>query len=308
MIEKEIFPHKRERQLCEEWKKEKDREKRRKIEEQLVSLYVYVGEYFKMSRPDPKQAKVYLQKALRYRPDHAIANYRLAHVYYAEAEYGKAAFHFERALSDERGGKLTDTQQLISCMLLANCGILLASKALKKIEEMEDSSYDEELVERYRGEILLQRAEDFARALYCIVTPDGRDIVAEERYFAEQEKCLPREVQLLISDGDGLLVRYEGGKWMTLDYASFYLLALLLHSERPLTGEEIRETLFFSFLERGVTEAAIRKMIERLRTRLSFWEEMIETTRIGSKAARRRQPSVSYRIFCRASDVFPWET
>lgn len=36
----------------------------------------------------------------------------------------------------------------LSHMLLANCGLLLALRSLKKMEEMEDSLYDEELVER----------------------------------------------------------------------------------------------------------------------------------------------------------------
>ncbi|MEC5189320.1 hypothetical protein GGQ77_003109 [Geobacillus thermodenitrificans] len=212
------------------------------------------------------------------------------------------------ALSEQADGELNDTQRMLSHMILVNCSLLLASKSLQTIKELEDSLYDEELVERYRGEILLQRVEDFERALYCIVTPTGRDIVAEERYFAEQEKCLPHEVQLLIeNDRDGLFVRYGGGEWISLDCTSFYLVALLLHSERPLTGDEIHKTLVFSFLEREVTEAAIRKMVERLRNRLPFWESIIETTRIGNRVARRRRPDVTYRIFCRASDVFPWE-
>lgn len=95
------------------------------------------------------------------------------------------------ALSEQADGELNDTQRMLSHMILVNCSLLLASKSLQTIKELEDSLYDEELVERYRGEILLQRMEDFERALYCIVTPTGRDIVAEERYFAEQEKCLP---------------------------------------------------------------------------------------------------------------------
>ncbi|MED3904413.1 hypothetical protein [Geobacillus thermodenitrificans] len=191
MLERVIFPHEQERRLLEERRKEKDREKRREIEKKLISLYVYVGEYFKMSRPDPKQAKLYLQKALRYNPSHAIANYRVAHIYYGEKEYAKAVYYFERALSEQADGELNDTQRMLSHMILVNCSLLLASKSLQTIKELEDSLYDEELVERYRGEILLQRMEDFEWALYCIVTPTGRDIVAEERYFAEQEKCLP---------------------------------------------------------------------------------------------------------------------
>ncbi|MBB6284494.1 tetratricopeptide repeat protein [Geobacillus subterraneus] len=57
-----------------------------------------------MSRPDPKQAKLYLQKALRYNPFHALAHYRLAHIYYGENEYAKAVHHFDCALSERADG------------------------------------------------------------------------------------------------------------------------------------------------------------------------------------------------------------
>ncbi|WP_231925944.1 hypothetical protein [Geobacillus thermoleovorans] len=83
----------------------------------------------------------------------------------------------------------------------------------------------------YRGEILLQRAETFVRALYHIVTPEGSEIVSEERYFAEQDDCHPDEVRLLIENHyDGLVVCY-GCKCVILNYATFYL---LLYSERLL--------------------------------------------------------------------------
>jgi hypothetical protein len=92
-----------------------------------------------------------------------------------------------------------------------------------------------------------------------------------------------------------------------LEYQSFYTLATILHSEQPMTGEDVQKILFQMFFSRDVTDAAIRKLFERLRARIPFWDDIIETTRIGNKAARRRKQGVSYRIFCRASDMFPWE-
>lgn len=305
MEEYEFFPHQEERRLLMEWKKEKDRKRREEIEDELIHLYVRFGEYFKMSgNPDPKQAKMYLQKALKRKPSHSVANYRLAH--YNEGRYAEAACHFHQALSGSMDEPLNDTQAMLSHMILVNCGIFLASNALKQMEKMETRPYDEETVERYRQAIFLHRIEDFHRALYRIITPESDEIVTEETYFSEQERFSLHEVMLCLSEQDGFVVRYAG-ELVKLEYQSFYALATILHSERPMTGEDVRETLFQSFFGRDVTDAAVRKMSERLRARIPFWDDIIETTRIGNKAARRRKQGVSYRIFCRASDMFPWE-
>lgn len=307
MEEYEFFPHHEERRLLAEWREEKDRKRREKIESELIHLYVRFGEYFKMSStPDPKLAKMYLQKALKRKPSHPVANYRLAHIYYNEGRYAEAAYYFHRALSGEREESLNDTQAMLSHMFLVNCGIFLASNALKQVEKMETRPYDEETVDRYRRAIFLQRIEDFHRALYRIITPKSDEIVTEETYFSEQERLLPHEVMLCVSEQNGFIVRYAEES-VKLDYQPFYVIAAILHSERPMTGEDVRETLFQSFFGRKVTDAAIRKMFERLRARIPFWDEIIETIRIGNKAARRRKQGVSYRIFCRASDMFPWE-
>jgi tetratricopeptide (TPR) repeat protein len=307
MEEYEFFPHQEERRLLAEWKKEKDRKRREEIENELIHLYVRFGEYFKMSsNPDPKQAKMYLQKALKRKPNHPIANYRLAHIYYNEGRYAESAYHFNQALSGSMDESLNDTQEMLSHMFLVNCGIFLAANALKQIEKMEARPYDEETVDRYRQAIFLHRIEDFHRALYRIITPESDEIVTEETYFSEQELLSPHEVMLCISEQDGFVVGYAS-EFIKLEYQSFYLLATILHSERPMTGEDVREMLFQSFFGRNVTDAAIRKMFERLRARIPFWDDIIETTRIGNKAARRRKQGVSYRIFCRASDMFPWE-
>jgi tetratricopeptide (TPR) repeat protein len=304
--EYKFFPHEEERRLLMELKKEKDRKRRKEIEDKLIHLYVRFGEYFKMSSiPDPKAAKMYLQMALKRKPNHPVANYRLAHLYYNEGRYAEAAYHFHRALSGSMDEPLNDTQAMLSHMLLVNCGIFLASDAFKQIEKLETKPYDEETVERYRQAIYLLRIEDFRRALYRMITPESDEIVTEETYFAEQERLSPHEVMLCVSEQDGFIVRYAEDS-VNLDYQRFHVLAVILHSERPMTGEDVRKTLFQSFFGRDVSDAAIRKMFERLRKRISFWDEIIETTRIGNKAARRRKPGVSYRIFCRASDIFPW--
>jgi len=305
--EYEFFPHHEERRLLAEWREEKDRKRREKIESELIHLYVRFGEYFKISsKPDPKLAKMYLQKVLKRKPSHPVANYRLAHIYYKEGRYAEAAYHFHRALSGSMDEPLNDTQAMLSHMFLVNCGIFLASNALKQIEKMETKPYDEEKVEGYRQAIFLNRIEDFHRALYRIITPESDEIVTEETYFSEQERFSLHEVMLCLSERDGFVVRYAG-ELVELEYQSFFALATILHSERPMTGEDVRKMLFQSFFGRDVTDAAVRKMFERLRARIPFWDEIIETIRIGNKAARRRKQGVSYRIFCRASDIFPWE-
>jgi tetratricopeptide (TPR) repeat protein len=307
MQEHLFLPHHEERRLIEELRGEKDPKRRQEIKKELIHLYIYFGEHFKMTnQPDPQQAKKYLQKVLKLQEDHPVAHYRLAHLYLKEKEYTKAAYHFDRALTGSREEELNETQKMLTHMFLVNCGIFIASNALEQIEHMEEAPYDEEKIERYRNHIFLWRKEGLDRALYRIITPEIDEPVPEEQYFLRQEQLEPHEVMLCISEREEIFVKFQSKK-KTLDIQSFYLLCMLLRSEQALTVEEIKTKLFDKFLEKEVTDAAIRKMFERLRERLPFWDDIIETVSIGNKVARKRKEGISYCIFCRASDVFPGE-
>jgi tetratricopeptide (TPR) repeat protein len=307
MQEHLFVPHLEERRLIDELRREKDPKRRQEIKKELINLYVYFGEYFKMSnQPDPQQAKKYLQKALKLQEDHPVANYRLAHLYFKEEDYSKAAYHFDRALTGSWEEGLNETQTMLTHMFLVNCGISISLNALEEMEFMEGAPYDQEMIERYRNHIILWSKESLNRALYRIITPEKDETVSEELYFLRQKQLEPHEVMLCISEREEIFVKFQSEK-RVLDIQSFYLLYMLLRSERALTVEDIKTKLFDKFLEKEVKDAAIRKMFERLRDRLPFWDEIIETKLVGNKAVRKRREGISYCIFCRANDVFPGE-
>lgn len=299
--------------LMERLREEKDRERQAQLRKDLVHLYVRFGEFFKMdTRPDPHLAKQYLKKALKMDPRHPVAHYRLAHLYYRENSYHRAAFHFMEALRHgwERG--LTDTQKMLSHMLLVNCGLDMMKESLSRLREMEESlNYDETLVEKYREMVYLTDLDHLNRALYRIITPLGERIVTEETYFRAQDEQGPDEVDLEISHGrmgvdHELVVRFRQ-EAVPLDYKQFFLVAYLLHAEEPLTYEKILTRYYWGFLKEKVQADTVRQTLRRINRKIFFFDQIMETAMAGGKAFLRRKEGIAYRIFCRASDLFPWE-
>lgn len=311
--EREYSLYQQVRAIQREYRREKDRKRRKRLKDDLIHLYVRFGEFLKMeTRPDPHMAKIYLHKALELAPFHPVAHYRLAHLYYQEGRYHQAAYHFLEALrsGEERG--LTGTQKILSRLLLVNCGIDMSRQALSQLREEEGTlDYDEELVEKYREMVYVLDLHHLHRALYRIITPEGDRIVTEEAYFTALDERLPHEVCLEISHGrsgfDNELVIRFGEDQVRLDYKQFFLVAYILHRDEPLTTGEIASCYYHRFLRDNMGEAAARKALERLNRQIPFFGEIIETTTVGRQAGRKRKAGISYRIFCRASDVFPWE-
>lgn len=307
-------------QLHQALRHEQDREQRNKIKKELAYHYVHFGEFFKLStKPDPVIAKRHLNEALRYDPGNPVAHYRLAHLYYNEGDYHLAAYHFNKALNVYTDISLNDIQKVISQMLLINCGIEIASRALKEYEEngqknlfdYDENLYNENLVERFEKVLYLSQLKDLNRGLYRIITPENDSIVTEETYFTQQDHVSSNEVMLVFEKGsyvgdDRMTIHFRHQK-VELDYKEFYLLAFLLHSENPLTNDEIQETYLERFLRVEANHNTIRKWFQRLREKIPFWDDIIEETTIERKAGRKRKDGISYRIFCRASDTFPWE-
>lgn len=243
---------------------------------------------------------------------HGEVDGRDAHLYYRENSYHRAAFHFMEALRHgwERG--LTDTQKMLSHMLLVNCGLDMMKESLSRLREMEESlSYDETLVEKYREMVYLTDLDHLHRALYRIITPQGERIVTEETYFRAQDEQGPDEVDLEISHGrmgvdHELVVRFRQ-EAVPLDYKQFFLVAYLLHAEEPLTYEKILTRYYWGFLKEKVQADTVRQTLRRINRKIFFFDQIMETAMAGGKAFLRRKEGIAYRIFCRASDLFPWE-
>lgn len=307
-------------QLLKALRHEKDTKQRKKLKKKVAHQYIQFGEFLKLgSKPDPVMAKRYLEKALTYDPDNPLAHYRLAHLYFNDGDYHMAAFHFYKALYEWADIKLNDIQKLVSQMLLINCGIEIALEALKEYEKnsskhlfnIDENLYQENLIERFEKELYLSKLNDLKRGLYRIITPENDSIVTEEKYFAEQDGISANEVMLVFEKGrytgDDRLTIHFRHEMVELDYKDFYLLSFLLHSEEPLTNDDIQKNYLEKFLHEESKPDAIRKWFQRLREKISFWDDIIEETTNNRKTGRKRKAGISYRIFCRASDTFPWE-
>ncbi|WLR52745.1 hypothetical protein LC040_07585 [Bacillus tianshenii] len=273
------------------------------LKAQLVNLYVFHGENFKMSaRPNKQMARNYLQKALRLSPKHAVANYRLAHLYYREHLFSLAVFYFERAL---KTGELNDTQKMLSYMFLSNCGFQIAKQALERKQELEGNcelEIDEDKVEQYEQEIFLTEPESLERLRYRIVTPDEKRIVSEERYYSYLDENSPETIYFILSD-EGMYIKYEG-ELRRLEVNKFWIAYVILKNDK-WTGNTTILNIFRNSLTYHVDihPDNIRQHLSGLRRVLPFWDSIIEMKQEHRHVLRRRKKGLTYCILCRASDL-----
>ncbi|WP_307334532.1 tetratricopeptide repeat protein [Caldalkalibacillus uzonensis] len=306
----EYFPHREEkrlRQQLSEAKRKRNKEEEAKIKKQLVRLYLFHGENFKMAeQPDPEQAEKYLRKALALDQKHPVAHYRLAHLLYRKREYAEAIHHFKKALDGTDQEQLDETQVLLTQMFMVNCGIFLVKESVGEIEFIQNNAYaqyNSALIEKYKSEILVTSADMLERMLYRKISPDGSEVISEDYYNELYDYPEANQVLLSISD-EGYEVAFAG-KRKKLEKTSFYVLFILIQADRYMTYEDIKVQLFDKYFEQERSEASIRQTIRRLKERLPFWEQMIESQIIDNKIGRRRKSGLTYLILCRASDILP---
>ncbi|WP_158651522.1 tetratricopeptide repeat protein [Mesobacillus jeotgali] len=296
-----------------EAKKDRDKTKQRLIEERLVKLYVSQAEYFKMAeKPDPNIATRYLQEALRLKPDHPVANYRLAYLYYRNEEYTKAILHLGKALDGSSTEGLNDTQTLLANMFMVNCGIRIAKESILEVQSIEENLYSElekERIEKYRNEILVLDEDTFERMFYRKIENGIASRISESEFAAFQPKG--KQVILRISD-QGREIIFPDGFKLTLNPVSFYIFYGLLTAEELITYRDLqRKIRLWSELE--VTEDNIRKNISRFSRNIPFWHVFFHSANVVNLETNRNV--VGYRIaegfnsciLCRGDEVLPGE-
>ena len=119
-----------------------DRDKRRHLEDELTNLYVRQAEYSKFSEmPDYDAARRALTMAIRLRPKHPLANYRLGYIHYVNRQYAEAILHFSRALDGTVDVALSNIQTTLTHMFVVNCSIYLARESLAELEYREHEAH-----------------------------------------------------------------------------------------------------------------------------------------------------------------------
>jgi tetratricopeptide (TPR) repeat protein len=304
-----IVPSAEEKDLLKEYNEARrygEKEKMLRKRDALVHLYVYYGDYFNSAIPTLVLSEDYLQKALALNENHSLANYRIAHIHYKNRKYLEALNSFKKSLIGSEIEKLNETQEMLAQMFIVNCGVLIAKEARKEIESIKINAsvhYDEKLVNRYRNEIFVSSEKMIDRMIYCKITPQQKEIISEDIYSSIMEMEEIDRILLSISD-QGYEVKFHGQK-VALDIPSFYIFYTLLKSNQFITGEDIRKQLFDKYLEQSISDSSLHKTFNKLKERLSFWDQIIETTTVGSKTARRLKSRFSYCVLYRASDILP---
>ncbi|MET3289295.1 UNVERIFIED_CONTAM: tetratricopeptide (TPR) repeat protein [Brevibacillus sp. OAP136] len=314
MVEKEeehLVPYQEEIALKEKRKaalKRGDRQECEHYTSSLVALYVFYGESFKMSdRPDPYSAKKCLEKALSLQNDHPVANYRYAHLLYAERNFAKAAYYFKKALDGNRTQSLNDTQSLISQIFTVNCGILMAKEAIKEVDYLQNNrhaSFDTKLIANYADRMLVDSEEMLTQYLYLRINSDGSKPISEERFFEEQEAAGDQDVLICVTQRSRELV-FRGSR-EPLSQTEFFVAHTVLKSVEFIQVKDIYASLFEDCpLETVITPEAVRQCLRRLSNKLTFWDLVVEADTRGKYSARKRREGLRYTLLCQSNVVLP---
>jgi hypothetical protein len=294
----------------QEAKNQKDWKQVEKLKLDLVAFYVHYGEHFKMSdRANPDEAMYFLEKARKMIPNHAIANYRLAHLYYRQNLFEKAALHFRTAIDSTTPTTLNDIQSYLAHLFLANSGILIAKTIVPSIEKWQVKSNveDDPLVEKYRHELLVTSEKTMDRLFYRKVSRTREELIPSEDHFILMDEN-PNDTVLLIIDEEGAYHIKLGEKIKRIHFVDFLLIYTILMSDKPVTNEVICEKLFnFNDPDREYipNETKIRRELSRLKEEIPFWDEIMETSQIGRKTGRSLNQGMKFFVLCKVWDQLP---
>ena len=282
-----------------------DRDNRKQLEDELTNLYVRQAEYSKFSEtPDYGAARRALAMALKFRPNHPLANYRLGYILYVKRQYAEAIRHFSRALDGTVDAALSDIQTTLTHMFVVNCSIYLARESLAELEYREHEEHPDEAarLNKYRNELLVGDEQLFDR-LYYRKIQDGMETLINERSFQEYQANV-QEI-ILRSSSEGTFV--EWGKQTILLNPNGFLALFVIVTNTTSTYPTLAERLT-ELSGQVMTYDHVRQLLRRLRNDLPFFQDVIQSTSIRtSDGARMNSFSVTddvkVTVLCRADHL-----
>lgn len=271
-----------------------------------LNHFVRQAEFFKLSEtPDFVQAKKWLLKALDMDKNHPIANYRLGYLLYREHQYELAVYHFKTALVGTETDVLSETQLMLANTFLVNCGMAITREALRELEDLElriEGEIDQERIERYRTEMLVQEENMLDRLYYRKITADQETIINEEQFY----DIRPDKGELLLrSSDDGKTLQVAGKPAESLNLHMFLILVLL--NQKSFQSYPALQEALSELGGQRISYNYMRQLIRRIRDQLVTLN-LIESTSISSPDSSRPvqgfriHPNWSVTILCRADD------
>lgn len=299
------------KRLLKEAFDKKDAALKEEVRSNLVKLYLQYGEYFKMNAtPNPRLAEDYLKKALKYQNDHPVVNYRLAHIQYRKGNYHIALNYFQKAIDGSISAALNDTQMKLARMFIVNCGIFIVKEALAEMEENDEDDeikIDEELIQKYKSEILIGSVQSLDKMYYQMITENENRIISEILY--QELVNNPSQMTVIMGkNDDGFFLKHLDEIHEGVDNRSYLIFNSILTSRTFLTNQDLVHKVRAIDPNWEISEEGIRQAISRLNRRIPFLRMIIEEKRIesehgGLKTGRRLDPHISYCVLHRADDI-----
>lgn len=309
-IDYDLLPNKEAeelRRLYKEAAKSRDQEMIAQYRSKLINLYVYYGESFKFSdKPDPMSAKWCLKKALELQHNHPVANYRYGHLLYAEKNYTLAADYFKKAIDASPYECLDDTQLLIANIIMVNCGLLIAEKAIREVEELEckieRDSAEAKKREDYLSRMLIESEAKLKQHLYQKITLSGKEFISYDRFIAEKDEIRSEHIKICVTHEERS-IQFDVLPSLTITQTEFYVIHTIMMSERYLETKDIHEAL--KGVEHINSPNTIRKCLSRLKQKLPYWDQIVDTKEQGNYVARKRRNGIHYALIQHSSISIP---
>ncbi|KTR58582.1 hypothetical protein RSA42_14955 [Exiguobacterium indicum] len=245
-----------------------------------------------------------MTKAIRLRPKHPLANYRLGYILYVNRQYAEAIRHFSRALDGTVDAALSDIQTTLTHMFVVNCSIYLARESLAELEYREHEEHPGEAarLNKYRNELLVEDEHLFDR-LYYRKIQDGTETLINERSFQEYQAD-DQEI-VLRSSSEGTFVEWRN-QTILLNPNGFLTLFMILTnttSTYPTLAERLTE-----LGGQAMTYDHVRQLLRRLRNDLPFFQDVIQSTSIRTNDGTRMSSfsvtdDVKVTVLCRADHL-----
>ncbi|WP_058307340.1 hypothetical protein [Gracilibacillus massiliensis] len=311
----EIDPHLKQRELerqLKEAKKRKDKARQKKIRHELINFYVQYGSYLKMNVKNDRVALTHLQNALDHEPDHALANYRCAHIMYKQSEFSSAIQYFQRAL-DTPLEPLSDTLKQISYMYMADASLKITKKALKKIHELGDDAnlmLDEDKIVQLRAKLSFPEFDRLEQVFFRKVTADGKAVAIDDTQFEslyDQTNEDPNLVLLVQSNKSLFYLKYQHHLPVYFRNNVYRVLYFLLQSDVFIDNQTICIKMNLSSEHEDTNESGVRSAIRDLKADVFFWEELLEAGKMGRRAVHRRKKEIRVIFLTEAGELLPDE-
>lgn len=270
------------KELRKRYRNQDDQEQVTYIEQQMIKLYVWRGEYFKqVDVINIVEAEKNLQCALRLDSRLPIAHYRLGFLSYKKEDYHVATTHFDLALttmSHHKRYKLNEQQIFRAQLYLMNSALFIASEAEASLK-----AYDQDTAQplpNYAFSDLFDRIKANEMKI-----SQGEYTSASREYIARISK---QEAEDLIDQQD-TLVCYVGLQENSINYN------FKQQTVTPDTLEILRYLILFSSEQQPATKD---DMAELFKTQTENGEVKNNTFRVRIKRLKEKVKLLGYEEDC----------